>query len=164
MEKLQELILERGVEVPKDLRQRVEGYGYNPDQLTDAEARVIADEVAPQNGLAVSNGKPVTPAKRGGGGRRKKITDTDPTTVLVNAAKKVEGEIRAYEQGLLANKPLYVDQRSTWIANEVLSTSADVAEAVTQKLNEAEAHPDSFRAAGGSAGNVFFPIEQPDAT
>jgi hypothetical protein len=157
--KLREILAARGKEFDEgELKSRVKDYGYNPDELSDSDAQVVADEIAPQSAMTVANGngKTATSAKSKGRGRKsaKQVSLQD---AIVHAAKETETELTTMESAIRQHKGKFVKSRTESIVNEIRNTSTEIVQGVTEKLMEETADAESFLEIGNAFGSSLFP-------
>lgn len=167
MDKIKAILLERGKAVADSaISEKLTEYGIDDGDVSDADAKAIADELGGEaqsvvsNGLAVSDGNgkaPKAPAKTTKGRGRKSAKQVTLQDAIVHAAKETEAELSTMESAIRQHKDAYVAARTTSIVNEIRNTSTEIVEGVTEKLMQEEADVDSFRDIGNQLGANLFP-------
>ena len=163
MDRIKQLLQEQGKQVTDAaIEQKLTDYGINPSNVSEADAKTIAQELEPSaqsiGGLAVSNGastpsKGKTPAK--GRKNAKQLTFKD---ALVHAAKETEGELSTVENAIRQQKTQYINHRSNSLVSEIRNTSTEIVEAVTDKLMEEKADAETFQQIGTAFAEGLFPL------
>lgn len=167
MERVKQILLERGKAVADSrIQDKLTEYELAGD-VSEADAKAIADELEGEaqpvsNGLAISNGngngKAATTPKSAKGKSRKKAKDVTLQEAIVKAAKETETELTTMESAIRQHKGAYVAARTDSIVNEIRNTSAEIVQSVTERLVEEEADVDSFRNIGEQLGQNLFPV------
>ena len=163
MNKVKKLLLEQNKQASDEaIQATAKEYGVDLNNLSDDEARSIADKVATTlvkpEGLAVAtNGASVPMQKQQRKGRKngKQVSLKD---AVVQAAKETETELTTVEDVLRQQKGKYIAQRSESIVNEIRNTSTEVVEAVTERLMEEKADAETFQQIGTELAEGLFPL------
>lgn len=165
MNKLREILSQRGKAFDEEvLRSRIESFGFNPDNLTDAEAQAVADEIVPQtqSGLAVTNGKASVPAKgKGKGGRRKAL----PTVrdAAAHTASIANEELTEFGETLDKNLTLWENDKADQLLARVRNAPRNVVGKFVETAMQEGAEAESFRQAAVDFTGEFFPVSNSDA-
>lgn len=154
MEKLKALLKERGVEVKDDqLKAKVSEFGYDPNKLTDENAKLVADELTKQQGAIAT--KPTKP-----NGNGKLPQDESLKKALLHAFGEKQKELNAFEGQLMGH-------RQEWMANWVSknlhtihNTSNDAFELLKAELMKEEANAENFLGAADDLARELFAINQ----
>lgn len=159
MNKVKKLLLEQNKQASDEaIQATAKEYGVDLNNLSDDEARSIADKVATTSGLAVAtNGASVPMQKQQRKGRKngKQVSLKD---AVVQAAKETETELTTVEDVIRQQKGKYIAQRSESIVNEIRNTSTEVVEAVTERLMEEKADAETFQQIGTELAEGLFPL------
>lgn len=135
MDKLQKLIQKRGATAPENLKELVVQYGYNPEALTDADIKAIADQIAPTNAIATKGvelpSKPVS-------------TNDEFKKALLHAFSQQQHELDSFKGQFLRKRQTWL---TGWVAEMkhiVSNTSEDALEILKAELQEEQANAESF--------------------
>lgn len=143
MDKLQQLLKERGISFNGKLEAKVKELGFDPGKLTEDDSKAIAEELAAQSlAIAPSNGKS-KPAPQQPMGK----ADTTLEDIKIALLQNLE----VHKANLAAFEKRYVNHRNTYNTNWVNrmeqiadSTSSDALNELRDRLLSKEADPESF--------------------
>lgn len=165
MDKIKQLLQEQGrLADDATIQGKLTEYGLDPKNVSDADAKTIADELLPDAkqvaNLAVSNGTPApaTPKAKGNGRGRKSAKQVSLKDAIVSAAKETESDMAMMEKAILQQKENYVNYRAETLVNEIANTSTEVVEALTEKLMEVKGDPETFHQIGVQFAEGIFPL------
>ena len=168
MDKLHALLNERGKSFEDgELRAKVEGYGFNPDSLTDQDASTVADELAPQNGLAAASGSGKAVGKRKPAAKKPKADRLTKTPNLdnpiSNLAKQVTEEVGSYIGAFQQASDAAADVESDQVIEIIEQHPNLFLEKLGEKARDYKGNPTFFRGRGeedaGAAFGVSFATE-----
>lgn len=151
MEKLKQILKERKFSIKDDaLEAKVREYGYDPSNLNDENAQVVADELTKKPGaIAVQSPKP----------QNNKPPSGDTETLkraLLHAFGERKKELEAFEGQLDKHRQ---DWMNNWVQGNlstIRNTSNDAFEMLKAELLKEEANAESFlRAADELATELF---------
>lgn len=151
MEKLKALLKERGLEVKDDqLKTKVSEFGYDPNKLTDDNAKLVADELTKQQGAIA----PKIPKPTNGNG--KPPQDESLKKALLHAFGEKQKELNAFEGQLMGHRQAWMTEWVNRNLSTIHNTSNDAFELLKTELLQEEANAESFlRAADELASELF---------
>lgn len=159
MNKVKKLLLEQNKQASDEaIEETAKEYGVDLNNLSDDEARSIADKVATSSGLAVATNGTSAPTQKQQRRGRKNGKQVSLKDAVVQAAKETETELTTVEDVLRQQKGKYIAQRSESIVNEIRNTSTEVVEAVTERLMEEKADAETFQQIGTELAEGLFPL------
>jgi hypothetical protein len=163
MDKVREILLSKGKAVSDALiQERIDEYGLTGAELTDKDAKAIADELESKaqvvSGLATTNGtsKPTSTKGKGKGGRRKNLpTVKDAAKHTANLAnQEIQGFIDVVDTELTAWEDDKADQLLARVRNAPKNVVARFVEDAVQEASDVN----SFRESAREFSNEFFPV------
>lgn len=144
MEKLKLLLKERGLEIKDDqLKTKVTEFGYDPNKLTDDNAKLVADELTKQQGAIAA--PPKAPKPNGNGKPPHTGTNVEGLQrSMMESWGKQEANLTAFTGRLEQRKQTVI---VNWVETNyqiINSTSQDAVDALARKLQEVESDPETF--------------------
>lgn len=143
MEKLKLLLKERGLEIKDDqLKAKVSEFGYDPNKLSDDNAKLVADELTKKSAAIATN-----PAKPTNGNGKPPQAGTNVEGLqrsMMEAWTKQETNLKAFTGRLETRKQTAI---TNWVEENyqiINSTSQDAVDALARKLQEVESDQDNF--------------------
>jgi hypothetical protein len=172
MNRIKELLQAQGKQIADSaIEAKLAEYGLNADKVSEADAKTIAEELAPLaqtiSGLAVSNGNPAPATASKGGkpakkGRTKKLkNEVDESAFnesITHLAHVAKAEIDVVTHELQAGADAWKEQTKQDWKEIILNTPV---EAMNEMLDEVrEEAPDiaGFRKTTQSAVRTVFPL------
>lgn len=158
MEKLRQILKERKFNIKDDaLENKVREYGYDPSNLSDENAQVVADELTKKPGaIAVQSPKP-----QNGNGKAPAGTNVEGLQrSMLEAWDKQQANLKAFTGRLQTNKQTVI---TSWVEENyriINTTSQDAVDALTRKLVEVESDPETFLGVADRISEVYGAVGQ----
>lgn len=149
METLIRLLGDRKIAPPKNLTEVVKGYGYNPKELTEEQAQLVADEL--------SKGQ-LAPKPSNGNGRSQPPNDETLKQALLHAFGERKKELGAFEAQLSVHRQAFVESWVNQNLDRIKNTSNDAFEMLKAELLKEEANAENFLRAADELASELFAI------
>lgn len=153
MDKLKALLKERGLEMKDDqLKVKVTEFGYDPNKLSDDNARLVADELTKQQGAIAAKPKPTN--------GKSPQTDESLKKALLHAFGEKQKELNAFEGQLMGHRQGWMNEWVSRNLHTIHNTSNDAFELLKAELMKEEANAENFLGAADDLARELFAINQ----
>lgn len=158
MDKLKQLLKERKITIKdEELTRKVQEFGFDPSNLNEQNAVLVADELSKPTGGAIAR----QPKPPNGNGKTAAGTNVEGLQrSMLEAWDKQQANLKAFTGRLQTNKQTVI---TNWVEENyriINTTSQDAVDALSRKLTEVESDPETFLGVADRISENFVAVNQ----